>query len=162
MICLNLSAPAVCVHPLMPAQVGELCVALEADLTAERLDAAVYVRVLLQPTTRGKSLSTLRTGVASGPHVAGADVPLKVARVREHLVAVLTREPPELTVNHFVTEQVWSPGKAFIAMFADILVSLVAVAVYHVFVQAANKRHNVRTQFSVKQTKLDLHVNVWE
>lgn len=67
---------------------------------------------------------------------------LQVARVGEHLVAVLTREPAELTVNHFVPEQVWSPGETFIAMFADIFVSLVPVTLYHVFVQAANRRGN--------------------
>ena len=39
--------PAVSVHPLVPAQVRELRVALEANLAAERLDTAVNVRVLL-------------------------------------------------------------------------------------------------------------------
>ena len=139
MICLSLSVPAVGVHPLMPAQVGELCVALEAHLTAERLDAAVYVRVLLQPTTRGKSLSALRTGVASGPHVAGTDVPLKVARVREHLVAVLTRKSPKFSVDHFVSKKVRSPCEALIAVFAHIFLCLVSVAVHHVLVQTEER-----------------------
>ena len=38
--------PAVCVHSLVSAEVGKLGVALEANLAAERLDTAVYVRVL--------------------------------------------------------------------------------------------------------------------
>ena len=154
--------PAVGVHSLVTAQVGELSVGFVAHLAPEGLHGAVDVSVLLQTARRREGLPALGAGVAPSSHVGGSDVALEVARVGEHLVAVLTREPSELAVNHFVTEQVWSPGKAFIAMFADILVSLVAVAVYHVFVQAANKRNNVRTQFSVKQTKLDLHVNVWE
>ena len=135
--------PAVGVHPLVPAQVGELSVGFVADLAPEGLHGAVDVSVLLQPAGRGECLPALRAGVAPGPNMRGPDVTLQVARVGEHLVAVLTREPPELSVNHFVTEQVWSPGKTFIAMFADILVSLVPVALYHVFVQAANKREKL-------------------
>ena len=86
---------------------------------------------------------------------------LQVARVGEHLVAVLTREPAELTVNHFVPEQVWSPSETFIAMFADIFVSLVPVTLYHVFVQAANMRNTVRTVLG-ETMRVNLHVNVWE
>ena len=152
--------PAVGVHPLVTAQVGELSVGFVADLAPEGLDGAVDVSVLLQPAGRGEGLPALRAGVAPSSHVGGPDVALQVARVGEHLVAVLTGEPPELTVNHFVTEEVWSPGKAFIAMFTDILVSLVPVALYHVFVQAENRRNTVRTVLS--ETKLNLHVNVWE
>ena len=139
MICLNPFVPAVGVHPLMPAQVGELCVALEADLTAERLDAAVYVRVLLQPTARGKCLSTFGAGVAASPHMAGADVPLKVARVRKHLVAVLTRKSPKFSVDHFVSKKVRSPCEALIAVFAHIFLCLVSVAVHHVLVQTEER-----------------------
>ena len=84
--------------------------------------------------------------------VRGPDVPLEVAGVSEHFVAILAREPPELTVNHLVSEQVWPPGEPFIAVFTDILVSLVPVALYHVFVQAANKRNIVTTVISVIQS----------
>ena len=140
--------PAVGVHPLVTAQVGELSVGFVAHLAPEGLDGAVDVGVLLQPAGRGERLPALRAGVAASPHMGGADVALEVARVGEHLIAVLTREPPELPVNHFVTEQVWSPGETFIAVFTDILVSLVPMALYHVFVQAANKRNNVRTVIS--------------
>ena len=154
--------PAVGVHSLVTTQVGELSVGFVADLAPERLDGAVDVSVLLQTAGRRECLPALRAGVAPSSHVGGSDVALQVARVGEHLVAVLTREPSELTVDHFVTEQVWSPGKPFIAMFTDILVSLVPVALYHVFVQAANMRNNVRTVRSFKQSYIDLHVNVWE
>ena len=92
-------------HSLVSAQVGELGVGFVANLAPERLDGAVDVRVLLQPARRGEGLAALRAGVAPGPDVRGPDVALQVARVGEHLVAVLTREPPELPVNHFVTEQ---------------------------------------------------------
>ena len=47
LVALDLHA-AVGVHPLVPAQVGELGVALEAHLAAERLDRAVDVGVLLE------------------------------------------------------------------------------------------------------------------
>ena len=49
--------PAVGVHPLVPAEVGELGVTLEADLTAEGLHGAVDVRVLLQAWKEKGSLS---------------------------------------------------------------------------------------------------------
>ena len=61
--------PAVGVHPLVPAEVGELSVGLVADLAPERLDGAVDVSVLLQPAGRGERLPALRAGVAPGPDV---------------------------------------------------------------------------------------------
>ena len=42
--------PAVRVHSLVSTQIGELCVALETNLAAERLDTAMYMRVLFQTT----------------------------------------------------------------------------------------------------------------
>jgi len=51
------------VHALVTAQIGELCVRLEADVTAERLDAAVNVLMLLEAARRRKVLTTLRTRV---------------------------------------------------------------------------------------------------
>ena len=95
--------PAVGVHPLVSAQVGELSVGFVTNLTPERFDGAVNVSVLLQSTRRGECLATLGAGVTPGAHVTRPDVPLQVARVGEHFVAILTREPPELSVNHFVT-----------------------------------------------------------
>ena len=59
--------------------------------------------VLLQTAGGGECLPTLWAGVAPRPHVTGPDVPLQVARVSEHLVAVLTGEPPELPVHHLVS-----------------------------------------------------------
>ena len=114
-------------------------VTLEANLAPERLHAAVYVRVLLQPAARGKCLSTLRTGVASGSHVACANVPLQVAWVRENLVAVLTGKSSKLSMNHFVPKKVGTPGKSLIAMFTHIFLCLVSVAVHHVLVQAEDE-----------------------
>ena len=99
----------------------------------------MYVRVLLQPTARGKSLSTLGTRVASGPHVACANVPLQVAWVRENLVAVLAGKSSKLSVNHFVPKKVGPPRKALIAMFTHIFLRLVSVAVHHVLVQAGDE-----------------------
>ena len=61
--------PAVGVHPLVPAQVGELGVGFVANLAPERLDGAVDVRVLLQPARRRERLAALRAGVAPGPDV---------------------------------------------------------------------------------------------
>jgi hypothetical protein len=90
------------VHPLVAAEVGELGVALEADLTAERLHRAVDVRVLLQAARGGKRFAALGTGVAAGAHVGGADVALEVAGVGEDLVAVLAGEAAELAVEHLV------------------------------------------------------------
>ena len=73
--------------------------------------------------------------MTAGPHMGCADVALQVARVGEDLVAVLTGETAELSVEHFVAEEVGPPGKALAAVLADVLVWLVAVALHHVLVQ---------------------------
>ena len=99
----------------------------------------MYVRVLLKPTACGKCLSTLRTGVASGPHMACANVPLQVARVGENLVAVLTGKSSKLSMDHFVPKKVGPPRKALIAMFTHIFLRLVSVALHHVLVQAGDE-----------------------
>ncbi len=64
------------VHALVPTKVGELGVALEADLAAERLDRAVDVRVLLQPRARGEGLAALGARVAPGPDMVRSYVTL--------------------------------------------------------------------------------------
>lgn len=71
--------------------------------------------------------------------VRGPDVPLEVAGVSEHFVAILARESPELTVNHLVSEQVWPPGEPFIAVFTKILVRLISMVFYHVLVKSREK-----------------------
>ena len=128
--------PAGGMHALVPAQVRELRVALEADLAAERLDRAVDMRVLLQARARGKGLATFGARVAPGPHVVCPDVTLKVARIGENLVAVFARKSTILSVNHFVPEKIWSPGKTFGAVLARVLTSVVTVSFHHVIVQA--------------------------
>ena len=94
--------PAVGVHSLVTAQVGELGVGFVAHLAPEGLHGAVDVSVLLQTARRREGLPALGAGVAPSSHVGGSDVALEVARVGEHLLAVLTRKPTELTMNHFV------------------------------------------------------------
>ena len=84
--------PAVGVHPLVSAQIRELSVGLQADLALERLHATVYVLVLLQPARRPESLAALETRVRPSTHVCRPDMTLQVARISEHLVAVLARE----------------------------------------------------------------------
>lgn len=54
-------------------------------LTYERFDGAVDVLVLLEAGGRGEGLAAVWAGVGPGAHVLGADVPLQVAGVREHL-----------------------------------------------------------------------------
>lgn len=76
---------AVGVHALVPAQVGELRVRLEADFALERLHAAVDVRVLFQAGTRRERFAALGAGVAPRAHVMRSDVPLQIRRVREDL-----------------------------------------------------------------------------
>ena len=134
LVTLDLHA-AVGVHPLVAAQVGELRVALEADLAAEGLDGAVDVGVLLEAAGRGKGLAALWACVAARPHVGRADVALQVAGVREDLVAVLAGEAAELAVHHLVAQEVGAPGEALAAVLAHVLVSLVPVALHHVLVQ---------------------------
>lgn len=72
-------------HALVPAQVRELSVRLEADLALERLDRRVDVRVLLEPGRGRERLPALWAGVTAGSHVVGADVPLEVRRIAEDL-----------------------------------------------------------------------------
>ena len=86
----------------MSAQVGELGVALEANLAPEWLHAAVDVRVLLETAAGGERLATFWTGVAPCTYMGRPDVPLKVAWVREHLVAIFARKSSKLSMDHFV------------------------------------------------------------
>lgn len=84
LVALDLHA-AVGMHALVPAQVRELGVRLEADLALERLYRRVDVRVLLEPGRGRERLPALWAGVTAGSHVVGADVPLKVRRIAEDL-----------------------------------------------------------------------------
>lgn len=84
LVALDLHA-AVGMHALVPAQVRELGVRLEADLALERLDRRVDVRVLLEPGRGRERLPALWAGVTAGSHVVGADVPLEVRRIAEDL-----------------------------------------------------------------------------
>ena len=135
--------PAVCVHSLVSTQIGELGVGLVAHLAPEGLHAAVDVCVLFEPGGGGECLATLWTGVTPGPDMRGPDVPLQVAGVSEHLVTVLAGESPELTVHHLVSEQVWPPGKSFVAVFTKVLVRLIPVVFYHVLIQSGKRNENI-------------------
>ena len=54
------------VHPLVSAEIRELCVSLEADVTAERLDAAVNVLMLFQAARCRERLAAAGTLVLAG------------------------------------------------------------------------------------------------
>lgn len=127
--------PAVGVHPLVPAQVGELGVALFADLADKGFDAAVDVGVLLQAGTGAESLAALGAGVTPGPHVVLPDVVGQAGGVGEHLGAVLAGKPPELAVHLHVLDQVRLPGELFAAARAGVVRLVVTVLLHHVFVQ---------------------------
>lgn len=55
------------------------------QLTYERFDRAVDVFVLLEAGGCGECFPAIRAGVGPGADMLGADVPLQVAGVREHL-----------------------------------------------------------------------------
>ena len=84
--------PAVGVHPLVPAEVRELCICLKADLALERLHRRVDVLVLLQAGRRGERLAAVGARVRPGADVRRTDVALQVAWVGERLVAVFAGE----------------------------------------------------------------------
>lgn len=64
------------VHPLVPAEVGELRVRLEADLAGEGLHRRVDVLVLLEARRCGECLAALRTRMTASADVVGANMPL--------------------------------------------------------------------------------------
>ena len=135
--------PAGGVHPLVPAQVGELRVALEADLATEGLDRAVDVRVLLQAGAGGERLAAFRTRVASSADVVCSDMTLKVARIGKNFVAVFAGKSAVLAVNHFVSEKVWPPSEALGTVLALVLTAVVTVGLHHVVVQSEIKLKEV-------------------
>ena len=61
-------------HPLVSAEVRELGVGLETDLTLERFHTAVDVLVLLQTTGCCKGLTTFSAGVRACPRMVTSDV----------------------------------------------------------------------------------------
>lgn len=61
-----------------------------ADLTDKGLHTAVDVLVLFEARRSGKRFATLRACVGPGTNVLRANVPLKVARVRENLGTIFT------------------------------------------------------------------------
>lgn len=62
------------------------------------LDGRVDVGVLLQSGRSGKCFTALGTSVSSSSDVRGADVSLKIGRIREDLGAVLARVTTTQTV----------------------------------------------------------------
>ena len=133
--------PTICVHSLVSTEVRKLGVGFEAHFAPERFDGAVDVRVLLQSARSRESFPALWTRVTPCPHVTGPDVSLEVAGIREHFVTILAGEPSKLSVNHLVSEKVGSPGKPFIAMFANIFICLISVILNHVLVKSKTKKN---------------------
>lgn len=113
-------------HPLVPTQVGELRVGLQAHLAGEWLDAAVDVRVLLQTTGRRKSLSALRARVAPGALVLRANVAVQVAGIREALSTVFAGIHPVAVMGCLVLDQIRFPVEASTAFIAGKLFILSA------------------------------------
>lgn len=74
--CLGLTPKAPSCHIRGPAG---------GQLTYERFDRAVDVFVLLEAGGCGECFPAIRAGVGPGADMLGADVPLQVAGVREHL-----------------------------------------------------------------------------
>lgn len=126
--------PAVGMHPLVTAEVGKLSVAFETDLTSEWLDTAMDVGVLFQSRTGCKSFPAFWTGMRSGSNMVGPDVPLQIAWIREHLVTVLAWEPPVLSMDHFMPQQIRPPGKALRTVFTVVLVRFVSMGFDHMIV----------------------------
>ena len=62
------------------------------------------MRVLLEPRGGGKGLATLGTSMTSSSNMVSTNMSLKVARISEDLVTVFTREPPKLSMDHFVSK----------------------------------------------------------
>lgn len=89
-------------HSFVSTQIGKLSVTLKTHFTFERLDRTVDMRVLLETRAAAKGLSALRTWVAAGASVIGADVSGQVGRVGENAVAVLAGESAEFAVNSLV------------------------------------------------------------
>ena len=92
--------------------------------------------MLLQAAGGGKSLPTFWTSMAASTYVGGSDMPLQIAWICKYFVAIFTGKSPKLAMNHLVPQKVWPPSKSLAAMFAYILVRLIAMAVHHVFVQS--------------------------
>lgn len=88
---------AVGVHALVPAQVRELGVRLEADFALERLHRRVDVGVLLESGRGGERLAALETRVTAGAHVMGPNMALKIRRIREYLGDGTEREQQQET-----------------------------------------------------------------
>ena len=94
------------------------------------------VSMLLQAARCGKSLATFWTSMAASTYVGGSDMPLQIAWICKYFVAIFTGKSPKLAMYHLVPQKVWPPSKSLAAMFAYILVRLIAMAVHHVFVQS--------------------------
>lgn len=76
---------AIRVHALVPAQIRELGVRLEADLTLERFHGGVDVRVLFEAGRGRECFSAFGTGVTPGANVVRPNVALKVRWIGEDL-----------------------------------------------------------------------------
>ena len=96
------------------------------------------MRVLLQTAGGCKSLATFRASMTSGTNMSCPNVSLQVAGVCKYFITVFTGKSAKFSMYHFVSQQVRSPGKSFVAVLADVFVWLVSVCLNHVLVQSKN------------------------
>ena len=92
--------------------------------------------VLLQTAGGRKSFAALWTSMTSCANMGCPDVSLQVAGVSKYFITVFTGKSAKFSMYHLVSQQVWSPGKFFIAVFTDVFVWLVSVCLNHVLVQS--------------------------
>ncbi len=93
------------------------------------------VGVLFEAARGRECFPALRTSMASGANMIGPYVPLQIAWIGENLVAILAGEPPELSVNHLMPEQVRPPCERLRTVVTGVLASGMAVSVHHVLVE---------------------------
>ena len=124
----------VSMHSFVTTQIRKLGIAFIANLASKRFYAAVNMSVLFKPRTGCKSFSTFGTCMTSCSYMVSTYMSLKVAWVCKHFIAVLTWKSSVFSMNHFVTKEIWSPSKAFVAMLASILTWFVSMSFNHVIV----------------------------
>ena len=97
---------------------------------------AMNVGVLLQPRGGSERFSTFRASVTSRTHMICSYVTLQIAGISKDLVAIFARKSAEFSVDHFVAQEIRSPGERFWAMFARILTTIMTMGFYHMIIQS--------------------------
>lgn len=117
LVALDLHA-TVHVHPLVPAQVGELRVSLAANFAPEGLHARVDMLVLLEAAACCKGLAALTASVTPGPNVLRPNVALEIRRIRKDFLATFANVSSALVVRNLVSDQVRLPVEDLWALIA--------------------------------------------